>query len=109
MDSRQPDMVGDLLLGQRQPIAACRAGHAEGRQPVAQFEEECSQPFLPIGSAEANIPVVQMAFVLRELPGKIYGDGKILGRQVAGFLVMNSTGRGRGERLDGVRLMGHED
>ena len=50
-----------------------------------------------------------MAFILGELPGQIYRDGEILGRQVAGFLVMDPPGRGRGERLDGVRLMGHED
>src|SRR5437764_15481958 len=102
MDSRQSDMVGDLLLRQRQAIAGSRACHAERRQTVAQFKQESGQPFFPIGPAEANVPVVQMAFVLRELPGEKYRDGEILGGQIAGILVVNSSCRCRSERLDRV-------
>ena len=40
MHRRQSDVVGDLLLGQRQSIAGARIGDAERGQSVAQFEEE---------------------------------------------------------------------
>ena len=104
MHRRQSDVVGDLLLGQRQPVAGSGACHAERYQAVAQFEQESGQPFLSVGAAETNVPVVQMAFILRELPSEKYRDGKILGGQTAGFLVVNPPCRCRRQRLDRVGL-----
>src|SRR5437763_14004885 len=102
-------MVGDLLLRQRQAVTGSGAVDAERDQAVAQLKEESGETFLAIGAPETDIPVVEVPLVLRELPGEKHRDAELSGGQLARFLVMDPPRRGRGQRLDRIGLLRHED
>src|SRR5256885_11916861 len=105
MDRRQADMVGDLLLGQRQSIAGSGAADAKRDEAVAQLQKECREAFLAIGAPETDIPVMEVPLVLRELPGEKHRDAKLSGCQLARCLVMESARPGRGQPFGRVGVV----
>src|SRR5438045_8665250 len=100
MDRRQADMVGDLLLGQRQSVTCSGAADAKRDEAVAQLQKECREAFLAIGAPETDIPVMEVPLVLRELPGEKHRDAKLPGCQLGRCLVVDSPRRGRGQPSD---------
>src|SRR6185437_6849836 len=105
MDRRQADMVGDLLLGQRQPVTGSGAVDAERDQAVAQLQEEGGEAFLAIRAPETDIPVVEVPLVLGELPGEKHRDAELSGGQLARFFVMDAPRRSWGQRLYRIGLL----
>src|SRR5579884_3859128 len=97
VNNRDPHVVGNLLLGQRQLISFPRVDAAL-LQAVAKLQQERGDTFLGIGPAKPDYPIVQMALVEGELPGKQHGDAEILGGEGASFIVMNSSCRRHCER-----------